>query len=335
MARGDQLARQWTIIQSLLTSRTGRGVSELAETLGCHRRTLYRDLEALQSAGFPLYSDQDEDGRARWFLIESARQSIPIPFSITELMALYFSRDWLRVLENTVFHESLESLFKKVKATLPPDTDRYLETFQRTVKVGSQPHKHYGAFRETLEVVNRAIVGCRRLRIDYFTMSRKRRSRRDVAPYRLWFFDGTFYLIAYCYRRRDVRVFAVDRIRSIEMREDIFQRPDESVLDRFMDTSFGVFQGAKTRVQIRFAPKVAGYIREKTWHATQELTVLKDGALLFEAEVAGTEEIMHWILQWGAHAEVLSPVALRRSIRQEAAGMLEHYGDRDDPPGGE
>jgi predicted DNA-binding transcriptional regulator YafY len=334
MARGDQLARQWTIIQSLLTSRTGRGVAELAETLRCHRRTLYRDLEALQAAGFPLYSDQDENGRARWFLIESARQAIPIPFSITELMALYFSRDWLRVLENTVFHEALESLFKKVNATLPPDTDRYLETFQRTVKVGFQPHKHYGAFRETLDVINRAIVDCRRLRIDYFTMSRKRRSRRDVAPYRLWFFDGTFYLIAYCYRRSDVRVFAVDRIRSIEMREDTFQRPEEGVLDNFMATSFGVFQGARTRVKIRFAPEVAGYIREKTWHATQELTELQNGALLFEAEVAGTEEIKHWVLQWGAHAEVLSPVALRRSIQQEAAGMLEHYGDPDLSGGG-
>jgi len=329
MARGDQLARQWTIIQRLLTSRAGRGVSDLAEILGCHRRTVYRDLEALQSAGFPLYSDQDEEGRARWFLIESARQSIPIPFSMTELMALYFSRDWLRVLENTVFHEALESLFKKVKATLPPDTDHYLEAFQRSVKVGSPPHKQYGAFRETLDMVNRAIVDCRKLRIDYFTMSRKRRSCRDIAPYRLWFFDGAFYLIAYCYRRRDVRVFAVDRIRSVETREDTFQRPEEGVLDRFMETSFGVFQGAKTRVKIRFSRHVAGYIREKTWHASQKLTALKNGALLFEAEVAGTEEIKHWVLQWGAHAEVLAPVDLRRSIRQEAAGLLKQYREED------
>ena len=98
MARGDQLARQWTIIQSLLSSRTGKPISELAEALGCHRRTVYRDLEALQSAGFPLYSDQEE-GRARWYLIESARRSIPVPFSMTELMALYFSRatiPWFR-----------------------------------------------------------------------------------------------------------------------------------------------------------------------------------------------------------------------------------------------
>jgi predicted DNA-binding transcriptional regulator YafY len=322
------LARQWTIIQNLLTSRSGKPIAELAETLGCHRRTVYRDLEALQNAGFPLYSDQEE-GRARWFLIETARQSIPIPFSMTELMALYFSRDWLRVLENTVFHESLESLFKKIKATLPPEADRYLATFQRAVKVGSQPHKHYGAFRETLDRVNQAIIDQRILRIDYFTMSRKRRGRRNIAPYRLWFFDGTFYLIAYCYRRREVRVFAVDRIRSIDVLEETFHLPEERVLDSFMETSFGVYRGASVRVRIRFAPQVAGYIREKTWHTTQRLTVLKDGALLFEAEVAGTEEIKHWVMQWGAHAEVLSPANLRRDIQAEAAAMVKCYADAD------
>ena len=330
MARGDQLARQWTIIQSLLASRTGKYISELADLLGCHRRTVYRDLEALQSAGFPLYSDQEE-GRSRWHLIETARQSIPIPFSMTELMALYFSRDWLRALENTVFHESLDSLFNKIKTTLPPDTDRYLETFRRSVKVGSQPHKHYGAFRETLDQVNQAILGQNVLQIDYFTMSRKRQSRRTIAPYRLWFFDGTFYLIAYCYRRRDVRVFAVDRIRAIEVLEESYTLPEEGVLDGFMAASFGVFRGEDVQVAIRFSSAVAGYIREKTWHASQILTDLENGDLLFEAEVAGIEEIKYWVLQWGAQAEVLAPSSLRRAIQAEARAMAACYAASDAP----
>jgi len=324
MARGDQLARQWTIIQNLLASRRGKTIAELAESLECHRRTVYRDLEALQSAGFPLYSDLAE-GRSRWSLIESARQSVPIPFSMTELMALYFSRDLLRVLENTVFHESLESLFRKVKATLPPETGHYLETYQRTVRVGAQPHKTYGAFRETIDLINQSIIAQNMLRIDYFTMSRKRRSSRRVAPYHLWFFDGSFYLIAYCYRRKDVRVFAVDRIRSIDALEESFRRPDEAVVDSFMETSFGVFRGENVRVKVWFSPKVAGYIREKNWHATQKLSRLENDALLFEAEVAGTEEIKHWIMQWGSQAVVLSPDTLRTEIQTEAAALLQRY----------
>ena len=32
-------------------------------------RTVYRDLHALEAAGFPLYTDRDDDGLVRWRLL--------------------------------------------------------------------------------------------------------------------------------------------------------------------------------------------------------------------------------------------------------------------------
>ena len=52
MARGDQLGRQWKIIQTLISSRRGKSAAELAQELECHPRTVYGDLEALQVARF-------------------------------------------------------------------------------------------------------------------------------------------------------------------------------------------------------------------------------------------------------------------------------------------
>jgi len=58
MARGDQLARQWRIIQTLVSSKHGKAVADLVKEENCHPRTIYRDLEALQEAGFPIYSER-------------------------------------------------------------------------------------------------------------------------------------------------------------------------------------------------------------------------------------------------------------------------------------
>ena len=119
MARGDQLGRQWKIMQTLISSKLGRSASDLARDLDCHPRTVYRYLEALHLAGFSIYTERVE-GKNIWSLLETVKHHIPIPLSITELMALHFSSGMLKVFEGTVFHDSLESFFAKVKATLPP-----------------------------------------------------------------------------------------------------------------------------------------------------------------------------------------------------------------------
>jgi len=74
-----------------------------------------------------------------------------------------------------------------------------------------------------------------------------------------------------------------------------------------------------------FHADVAGYIKEKIWHESQQIHPQNDGSIIFEAEVAGTDEIRFWIMSWGSKAEVLSPASLRDEIRAEAEMMARRY----------
>jgi predicted DNA-binding transcriptional regulator YafY len=95
-----------------------------------------------------------------------------------------------------------------------------------------------------------------------------------------------------------------------------------------MQSSFGVFQGEAVNVQIWFSSDVAGYIREKIWHESQQIHPQDDGSIIFEAEVAGTDEIKYWIMSWGSKTVVLSPETLREEIQEEAALLLKNYRKR-------
>jgi predicted DNA-binding transcriptional regulator YafY len=324
MARGDQLARQWRILQSLIASRRGKSAADLARELEFHWRTVYRDLEALQLAGFPIFTDR-LDGKNLWSVLDSVRHNIPIPLSLTELMALYFSRGLMTVLKDTVFYDSLESFFQKIKATLPAETIQYLDRIEESFEVGSKPYKQYGQLRDSIDRISEATIHRKIIEIDYFTMSRKEKTHRKVAPYKIWFFDGAFYLVGNCGLREDIRIFALDRIKSLKLTDEAFEMPEDFKVEDFMQTSFGVFHGKPQNVRIRFAAEVAGYINEKIWHKTQKIQPQKDGSLIFEARVAGTEEIKFWLMTWGSKAEVLSPAALREEILAEARAMLHSY----------
>jgi predicted DNA-binding transcriptional regulator YafY len=327
MARGDQLARQWKIIQALIVSRRGKSVPDLAEMVECHTRTVYRDLEALQAAGFPVTTERDGH-RMIWSLLDPQRHTLPIPLSLPELMALYFGRSLAGVLKGTVFYDALESLFAKIKSLLPADMLQLLDRAQESVTVAVSPAKPHEPYRAMIDVVSQAILQRRKLDVVYRAMHGRVDSRRRVAPYRLLFFEGSFYILGHCGLRQDIRVFALDRIRQLDLTDETFAVPDGLNIDDFLKASFGVFQGPPAKVKIRFAKDIAGYITEKSWHPSQKVSARPDGSVIFEAEVAGTEEIKHWVLKWGAAAEVLAPGSLREEIRREAGKMVKKYGRR-------
>jgi predicted DNA-binding transcriptional regulator YafY len=328
MARGDQLGRQWKIIRTLIASKQGKSVQDLALELGCHARTVYRDLEALQVAGFPVYTERKHN-RSYWSLLESAKQHIPIPFSIMELMALYFSRDMLKILKDTHFYDSLESLFQKIKATLAPEYINYLKQMESSLQVDIKPYKDYSQFREIIDGVNTAILKRQRVQMTYFTMSRRKTSQRTVDPYKLWFFDATFYMLGYCHLRNDVRLFAVDRIQVLEPTHITFETPVDFDIENLLRSSFGAFLGEPVEVAIHFSAKIAGYILEKIWHESQVVEKQKDGSLIFKAQVAGIKEIKSWILGWGGDAVVLEPLSLVQEIQEDAKNILKQYGSQD------
>jgi predicted DNA-binding transcriptional regulator YafY len=326
MARGDQLSRQWKIIQTLIASTHGKTVSTLADRLGCTPRTVYRDLEALQAGGFPI-TTETRDNRSYWHILNASRQQVPLAFSIPELMALYFGKDMLKTYRGTIFYDAIESLLSKIKATLPTAYIDYLDRIRDRVDAGPAPRKDYTRFGPIIAELNRAIIDEKKIHMVYFSMGRQKESRRTVHPYRLRHVEDTLYLIGYCALRKGVRTFAVDRIKTVTVSDDGFQIPEAFDVQAFLQDSFGIFQGPPGWVKIRFLESVSGYIRERIWHPSQHLSDQPDGAVIFTATVAGIEEISHWVLRWGAGAQVLAPEELRQTVIRHAADMVSHYRD--------
>jgi predicted DNA-binding transcriptional regulator YafY len=119
MPRSGEVIRQWTILRDLEASRR-LTIDEMAERTGVTTRTIRRDLEALQSAGFPLY-DETHEGKKYWTLEQRAfRRLDNTGFTLAELSALYFSRTLVECLASTPFQSDVRNAFDKLAAALTP-----------------------------------------------------------------------------------------------------------------------------------------------------------------------------------------------------------------------
>jgi predicted DNA-binding transcriptional regulator YafY len=319
MPRNDQVTRQWLLLQKLESTRGAtleELVGSLPEELACHARTLRRDLEVLETR-FPLVVERIQ-GQTRWRLMDGYRHLPPLAFSGTELMALVFSRDLLKPLEGTEIKSSLDSALNKATSLLPPNAMDYVRQMKGYFSVGPGPHRVYRQHRQTIDQLVRAISHNRTVQMRYYSASRDKTTRREVDPYRLWYAAGALYLIGYCHRRRDVRMFAVDRIRSLTITPRPCQMPLGFDLEAYVRDALVAMRGKPVKVELLFDRATAAWARNQVWHASQRMTLMKGGRMKLALEVSDTQELLGWILHFGAGVEVILPESLREKVHAEA-----------------
>ncbi len=305
------------------------GLDELADELGCVRRTVYRDLDALMYAGFPVVSEK-RDGLVFYRFLDSFNLG-DVPFTADEVLALAFGEDLLRSLEGTVFHDSIRSALTKIRASLGPELSGYLERLGESFRVLPGPHKRYAESKEKIQTLNDAVIGRRSLRMRYRTGRTGAESERVLDPYRVWYRAGGLYVIGFDHQSGEIRTFAVDRIQEIQASDDRFEIRDDFDFDRYTASSFGVIAEPATPVEILFESRWATYVGEHTWHPSQTLEERADGRLALRMEVGGTAELVSWVLSFGDGARVVEPEGLRDEVERSLKAALDRYREGDSP----
>jgi predicted DNA-binding transcriptional regulator YafY len=322
--RGDQLSKQWQVLRKLEVSKNGLTANQIAAEGGVSLRTAYRDMDDLQLAGFPIYTEKD--GKAtRWRLMENYNFNIPKPFTLTELLCLHLGSDLFNVFKGTVFQRSKESFLEKVRGMLPPETLAYLDRIRSAYQTGGGPCKDYSCFSEVIDQINRAAFERKTLEFGYWSLRNDERTTRKVDPYKIWFYDGTIYVIGHCHLRREIRTFVVDRINMLLVTEDCFKIPEDFSLDHYLRHSFKVMQDQLYAVTIRISPTLARYVGERIWHESQQIQKLIDGGIDISFKVAGLDEIRQWVLSLGPEATVVEPKELKALVWKSLKETLDQY----------
>lgn len=328
--RNAEVIRQWSILRDLEASRRVT-IDELAQRTGVTTRTIRRDLEALQTAGFPLF-DEVHDGKKYWTLEHRAfRRLDDTGFTLAEMTALYFSRSLVECLAATPFERDVRSAFDKLAAALTPGMRQFLDRLPLVIQAkagpGSQPaardqapvtaSKQSAPRAARVAQLLDATLHHRRVTMRYHSFSSNREKEYLLEPYRLVFAHGGLYLVAFVPEYAQLRTFAVERILALSVTEDRFE-PVELPEDAFAH-SLGVNQGPPERIEIAFEPHIARYVKERVWHASQQTAESADGTLRLTLDVCNDWALRSWILGFGPLARVLSPPELARQIADEAA----------------
>jgi predicted DNA-binding transcriptional regulator YafY len=325
MPRNQEVIRQWKVLHALESSRHGATIDALADDLQVTTRTIRRDLAALQEAGFPLFDERDEDGRAHWRLEGQALKGLETGFTLAEICALYLSRNMLEAVAGTPFQRDLTLAFTRLEKMLSPRMRQFLDRLPQVLvaKAGPRP-RGADASPDIVARLLEATLHYRVATMKYNSVSSGRMKDYVIHPYRLAFAQGGLYLLAYVPEYKDVRTFAIDRIAAVSLDKQTFT-PNRAIPDDVFGNSLGVNTGPASRVDIAFDKRVAPYVRARVWHPSQTLRESDEGGLVLTLDVCHDAALRSWILSWGASARVLSPPSLAAEIRADLTNATAQY----------
>ena len=326
MPRNQEVIRQWKVLHALESSRHGATIDALADELEVTTRTIRRDLAALQEAGFALYDERDEDGRARWRIDGQILKGIETGFTLAELCAMYLSRNLLEAVAGSPFQRDLTNAFARLEKMLSPRMRQFLDRLPSVL--AAKPGPRARGRESSADIVARLLEATLHFRVTtmrYHSISSGRVKDYVVHPYRLAFAQGGMYLLAYVPDYTDVRTFAVDRIASASLEKQTFT-PKQPIGEDVFANSLGVNTGPAEQVDVEFDTRVAPYVRARVWHASQQLSDGEDGRVRLTMNVCHDWALRSWILSWGPFARVVSPAALADDIQSDLQSAVNRYG---------
>jgi proteasome accessory factor B len=295
---------------TLLQSGRAKSVADLTAELGVSRRTLFRDLNALEHAGVPYYHDP-----ATGYRIAASYYLPPINLTVPEVLGLMLLAKGAAAQRKRPLLGPALSAISKLASTVPePIRSACAEVMDR-VSIqhpaqadGDGESRHY-------TLLQRCIDEGRACRVSYTSPTDGADTFR-FDPYVLHFCSRAWYVIGYSHRHEEDRMLKLVRIGDLEALNVRFDKPPAyRAADKLGQAWQMIREDKLYDVELEFSPLVATNVSEVRWHESQRHEIFSDGRCRMRFRVDGLREIAWWICGYADQVRVLKPTELRAKVR--------------------
>ena len=304
-----KIDRQIGILSVLLQKETVTA-PYLAEKFEVSRRTINRDIESLCKAGIPIVTKQGVNGGIS--IIENYKLDKTL-FTQGEMQDILAG---LRSLDSVNGTNRDGQLMEKLSV----GSSDFMVGNQSVLIDLSSWYKD--SLAPKIELIRASIDKCRKLEFIYY--SPKGESVRSIEPYYLIFRWSSWYVWGWCVKRRDFRLFKLNRMDQVKISEQEFPPRQVPMPDLSNER---IFPGG-IKVKALFEQDCKWRLVEA--FGTESFRVQQDGKLLFQSDYTDKDNLITWLLSFREKAELLEPEEIREEIKVIIECMKKRYeGEKD------
>ncbi len=222
----SRAARLLDLLEILRRRRRPVSGAALAEELGIHIRTLYRDIATLQAQGACI---EGEPGVG--YVLQPGYTLPPLMFSEEEIHAVSLGAKWVMESADEELSGAAENVLAKIAAVMPESLRTRLS--RSPFLVG--PSSSRQGEKQRLRTVRTAIQNEHKISFTY-TDGRGATTQRIVWPFSITFFEDARLVMAWCETRSALRHFRLDRMDILTELPDKYPRSRDELMAEWVNT---------------------------------------------------------------------------------------------------
>ncbi len=286
-------------ILNILLNRENITAKYLADHFEVSTRTIYRDIDSLSEAGFPIYTNKGKGGGI------AILDNFVLNKSLLSKEDQRYIISAIQGLKVTNFIDK-EGVLEKLSALFKDESSSWIE-----VDFSDWSERK----REEFNIIKFCIINKKLIEFYYYN-SYGVKSKRKIEPLRLKFKEKAWYVIGFCREKNDIRMFKLNRIKSVKVIDEVFTRKYESFCEEKKD-----YETVKIKLKISSSQAYRVYDEFEE----EDIEKNEDGSFTVVCSYPGGEWVIGYILSFGRYATILEPQYIKDEIIDVLNKSLKNY----------
>lgn len=287
----------------ILQSKSIVSIEEVERRFEISRRTIYRDLKELESAGVPIVYEQG----VGYSIIEGYR-ILPSRFTENEVLSLMIAEKIMLQHETEFIKRNFESALAKVKSSFQLQQKNVLGELEDKLYVNKITSEY---LPNVINLLLESTISKLVIDISYIKSTDIHQELRRVESIGLFYEAGFWYVLAFCHLRNGYRNFRLDRIKQIHLTSDTFTREHLSI-DKIRNLPS---EKDIIKITIKADRKPSHYLfwERQTFGFTSEEFFDNYVIMHFDCAVHPTS-FVRWFMKFADFGEIVSPTVLQTEL---------------------
>ncbi|MCY8672977.1 YafY family transcriptional regulator [Bacillus haynesii] len=306
----------------MLSSGEKITAKQISEKLEMNIRTVYRYIDTLAISGVPIISDAGHNGG--YTLLNNFIEA-PLFFDFEEQTSLFHAAIFA---EEAGYYggETLNRAISKLRKYSNQEQETKINQHLTSLEVISRLSSL--AMEPFLKELERAVADGYSVKILYHKSGEGQSKYRLVDPYRIIYWNNKWYVIGFCHLRNDIRSFRVDRMESLMLTENKFNRPENfSARDFFMKNLVPTIEDKEGIISlvINGDKRALGDICQH-WFLGNYLQdrTSNQAVFLLEKDMIHTY-VPYLLLPYGKSIRVIEPISLKKRLVEVLSELIKFH----------